>query len=446
MKHILILASVLLSLAATAGEPWTPLFDGAGLEGWIQRGGKAVYTVEEGAIVGRTRLNTPNSFLCTDREYADFIFEVEYRVHPRLNSGVQFRSESFDAATSVVLDGKTFKIPAGRVHGYQAEIDPDPVKKRWWSAGVYDESRRAWLYPGALGGSAEAFTAQGAEAFKPGEWNHMRIQAVGDRIRTWLNGAPRAALTDGVTRQGFFGLQVHGVPNSPENENLDVRFRNIRIRPMGGGTAEPNRLSGAEQLEGWTLLWDGESLKGWNSARGGAPGAGWSIRDGVLAVAKGAGDLITEKDYGAFILRVDFRMSEGANSGIMYGVTPGRSPGFEYQLLDDSRHVDAKRGRDGNRTVASLYDLLPAAADKPVNPPGEWNTAMIVVHGTRIEHWLNGERVLEVDRASEAFQAVGRASKFSKHPTFGGDARGRILLQDHGDAVEFRNLKIKALD
>ena len=194
------------------------LFDGKTLTGWVQKGGKASYTVEDGAIVGRTVTNTPNSFLCTDRAYGDFILELEFKVDPSLNSGVQIRSECFDTAKVIEHEGKTIKIPAGRVHGYQVEIDPS---KRAWTGGLYDEGRRGWLKNLTNNPAAQA-------AFKQGEWNKFRIEAQGDSIKTWINGVPAADIHDSMTLKGLIALQVHGSKES----GLKIRWRNIRLTEL----------------------------------------------------------------------------------------------------------------------------------------------------------------------------------------------------------------------
>jgi len=219
------LALALLAAAAvqraSADEPaWKTLFDGQSLAGWKQRGGAAKYRVEEGAIVGQSVPNTSNSFLCTDRDYGDFILELEFKVDPTLNSGVQIRSECFDEARKVTHEGKEKVIPAGRVHGYQVEIDPSD---RAWTAGIYDEGRRGWLNDLKDNEAAR-------KAFKPGEWNHLKVECRGESIKTWLNGVPAADLKDALTPQGFIALQVHGV--GPRKEGLEVRWRNIRLQEL----------------------------------------------------------------------------------------------------------------------------------------------------------------------------------------------------------------------
>ena len=196
---------------------WQPLFNGADLDGWVQRGGQARYRVENGELVGEAVPNTPNSFLCTQRAYANFVLELEFKPMTGLNSGIQVRSECFDQPKTVELGGKTFRIPAGRVHGYQVEIDPG---ERAWTGGIYDEGRRGWLADLKQNEAAR-------QAFKPGAWNTLRIQCRGDSIQTWLNDVPAADLKDAVTPAGFIALQVHGIGDS--QAALEVRWRNLRI-------------------------------------------------------------------------------------------------------------------------------------------------------------------------------------------------------------------------
>lgn len=201
-----------------ADEEWTSLFDGKSLDGWEQKGGKATYAVEDGAIVGTSAPKTENTFLCSTQTYGDFILEFEFMAHEVMNSGVQIRSESKE------------KYRNFRVHGYQVELEEEERERRW-SGGIYDEARRGWLYPrkddeahGAL------FTAQGNRLWKAGDWNTIRIKAEGDRIQTWINGELRTDLVDDMTSEGFIGLQVHGVGD--KEEPMSVRWRNIRIQEL----------------------------------------------------------------------------------------------------------------------------------------------------------------------------------------------------------------------
>lgn len=215
MKHLplfslLFAATGLPASGQQSDDGWIDLFDGKSLDGWVQRGGKAEYTIEDGAVVGTTVPNTPNSFLCTKKEYGDFVLEVEFKVDPAMNSGVQFRSESKP------------EYENGKVHGYQAEIDPSD---RAWTGGIYGEGKRGWLND--LQGNLAA-----RHAFKQGEWNHFRVVAIGNHLRTFLNGVPAADLVDEEpVLKGFIALQVHGI--GKREDKLQVRWRNIRLKEIG---------------------------------------------------------------------------------------------------------------------------------------------------------------------------------------------------------------------
>jgi hypothetical protein len=220
----MILSFVLLAAPGRSADDkddgWVSLFNGKNLDGWVQRGGKAKYRAEDNQIIGTTVPNEPNAFLCTKKDYANFILELEFKVHAKLNSGVQIRSECFDKDKTLELNGKTIKVPAGRVHGYQVEID---ASDRLWSGGIHDEARRGWL-----GGWVNLDATK--KAFKQGDWNKFKIECKGESIKTWLNGVPAADLKDAVTPTGFIGLQVHGVGKLAEP--LEVRFRNLRIKEL----------------------------------------------------------------------------------------------------------------------------------------------------------------------------------------------------------------------
>jgi hypothetical protein len=235
--------------------------------------------------------------------------------------------------------------------------------------------------------------------------------------------------------------------------------------------ADINTLTPAEKSAGWKLLWDGKSSDGWRSAKSESfPKKGWGIKDGVLSVkasdggeatGAGGGDIITNERYSDFELFIDFKITEGANSGIKYFVQPNLKPidkvtgkpaatgsaiGLEFQILDDAKHPDAKLGKNGNRTIGSLYDLITADKAKKVNPVGEWNTAHIIVKGNHVEHWLNGEKVVSYERGSEDYRKHVAESKYKDIPEFGEWKDGHILIQDHGNQVSYRNIKILVAD
>ncbi len=225
--------------------------------------------------------------------------------------------------------------------------------------------------------------------------------------------------------------------------------------------SQDNTLSKKEKSEGWQLLFDGKTTAGWKGAfLSGFPAKGWKVSNGQLMVessggseSTNGGDIITLTDYSDFELTVDFKITEGANSGIKYFMdaaqpvpaNPKSAIGLEFQVLDDERHPDAKLGKNGNRTIGSLYDLIPAIDNKPVRPIGEWNTAKIISKGSHVEHWLNGVMVVAYERGSDAFKTLVAGSKYASIPNFGLAAKGRILLQDHGNEAYFKNIKIRVI-
>ena len=228
----------------------------------------------------------------------------------------------------------------------------------------------------------------------------------------------------------------------------------VKETPVVAPTTD-NILTEQEEREGWKLLWDGKTTEGWRGAKlTGFPTKGWCIEDGVLKVeaANGAesgngGDIVTNKSYHNFMLKVDFKITEGANSGIKYFVDPdmnqseGSAIGCEFQILDDLRHPDAKLGVKGNRRLGSLYDLIPAPENKPFDIT-TWNTATVIVKDNHVEHWLNGVKLLEYERNTQEWNALVAYSKYKNWKDFG-NRDGRILLQDHGNEVWFKNVKIK---
>jgi hypothetical protein len=220
-----------------------------------------------------------------------------------------------------------------------------------------------------------------------------------------------------------------------------------------GAAAAANVLSKAEKAAGWKLLFDGSTTKGWRGFKSDKfPDKGWVVRDGTITHEKGvkAGDIVTEEPFDNFELRFDFRLTEGGNSGVKYLVDESlvkqgsSGVSFEFQILDDARHPDAKQGKSGNRTCGALYDLI-APKTNALRPIGEWNEARLLVDGNHIEHWLNGQKLLEFERGGEALKALIAESKFKNTARFGEISKGHILLQDHHDEIAFRNVKIRKL-
>ncbi|MEO7988331.1 MAG: DUF1080 domain-containing protein [Chryseolinea sp.] len=436
-----------LTYAQKNEKGWRNLFNGKDLKGWKQINGTAKYEVKDGMIIGTTTEGSPNSFLSTEEMFQDFILELEFKMNDGTNSGIQFRSES----KPEYMEGKVF--------GYQLDIDPSARK---WCGGIYDESRRQWLYP-------LEYNLPAKNAYRNEQWNTVRIEAIGNSMRTWINGIPCANLSDDMTPKGLIALQVHSI-GKPEEAGKHVWFKNIRIKTENLQPSPvdnifvmnlvSNTLTEQEKKNGVTLLWDGQTTTGWRGAyKEKFPEKGWEIKDGALQVVKSAGgestnggDIVTLNEYGAFDLQFEFKLTEGANSGVKYFVTEkennsGSAIGLEYQVLDDEKHPDAKQGVVGNRTLSSLYDLIPADRNpRGVKKIGEWNQGRIIVYpDNRVEHWLNGYKVVEYQRGNTIFKVLVARSKYATWENFGMAEKGRILLQDHGDAVSFRSLKIKEL-
>ena len=248
----------------------------------------------------------------------------------------------------------------------------------------------------------------------------------------------------------------------PSREGSGVgRFMESITRPVSLGlavlacliaartaAAEPNQLTASEKKAGWKLLFDGKTTKGWRGYKLSAmPAKGWRIEDGILKKVgrEQGGDIITEEKFNDFDLTWEWRISPGGNNGIKYLVTEDRpsAPGHEYQMIDDTKNPDAKVGP--HRGTASFYDVLPPSDDKPLKPVGEWNQSRVLIQGNRVEHWLNGKKVLEYQLGSDAVKAAIAKSKFKGSPGFGEKIKGHILLTDHHDECWFRNIKIREL-
>lgn len=452
MKKILLLSLILVSGIAGAKNKTVSLFNGKNLDGWEKLNGFAKFEVVAGVIVGTTTEGSPSTYLATKKKYTNFILEYEIKMEKDLNGGVQIRSH---------FDGSRGK---DCVFGLQVEADDSP---RGWSGGIFDQSRNGWRY-------TVEYNPEVKSAYKNGEWNKIKVIAAGNKIATWINGVNIANLVEPEAETGFVALQVHA--GGGDKIGRTTSWRNIIIKEIPANykfevTAPQisylnNQLTKEETGDGWKLLWDGKTTDGWRGAKmDGFPQNGWEIKDGELVVlsSNGAesangGDIVTTRPYRNFVLDVDFKITKGANSGIKYFVDTnlnkgeGSAIGCEFQILDDKLHPDAKKGVSGNRTIGSLYDLITADAQyyipslytkKYVN--AGWNRARIVVNGQNVQHFLNGCKVVEYVRGTQEWKALVAYSKYKDWPNFGEAQDGLILLQDHGDEVHFKNIKIKEL-
>lgn len=385
-----------------SGPGFAELFGGPDLDGWSVKGGAMRFEADEGVVTGTCVEGQPNGFLCTDREFGDFLFTVEFRWQTPGNSGVMFR-----AATRQRPDGSTL------VFGYQCEMDPSD---RRWTGGIYGEAMGGWKYPLT---KPDAHRAARAALEDPLAWNRMTIEARGREMRTWINGVPCANLVGDEREAGFIGLQVHSGAEGV------VQWRNARLKDLSTE---------------WVDLFGDGDFSAWSRIDGRPVGNGWSFADGVVRrSAFGAGDIVTRMAFDDFELTFDWKISESGNSGVKYR-TRG-SLGLEYQVLDDERHSDAA---EPTHRSGSLYDLVAAPDDKPLNPPGEWNSGRVVALGDRVAHWLNGSKVVDIAIGSEDWEARFGTSKYRDNEGFGSWA-GPVLLQDHGDEVWYRNVRIRKL-
>lgn len=224
----------------------------------------------------------------------------------------------------------------------------------------------------------------------------------------------------------------------------------LAASPLFAADAKPNMLSKAEQAAGWKLLFDGKSLDGWRLYKTEEiSGDGWVVKDGAIMLTKGkVGDLTTKEEFGDFELSFEWKISEGGNSGVIYRVGLGDGApyrtGPEYQVLDNVKAEDNKKP---NHLAGSLYDMGTAPSPTLAKPVGEWNTGKIVVRGWKVEHWLNGTKVIAIDLESPEGKAAKAESKFNGKgwEKFISLSRGRIALQDHGHVVSFRSIKIHEL-
>lgn len=350
---------VVLSLLPVAllAQSWTPLFDGKSLKGWKQCNGKAEYKVEKGEIVGTTAEGSPNSFLCTVREFGDFILEWESKNDPVLNSGVQIRSHQYAQAAG--------RHPAGRVYGYQVEIANEASGN---SGGIYDEARRAVFLNRAIEATA-------ATAFKDNQWNKYRVEALGDNFKVSINGVPVVDLIDAEDMTGFIALQVHSFKGE---KPAQVRWRNIRIQDLG--------------KHRWRPLWDGRTFDGWTTT---GP-AKWTIENGAIHGQSvpnetAAGFVVRKESFKDLTVRWKVQINKG-NSGFFVRTDASNMASYEVE-------IDAEK-RTGGFWEVRGRNWVTGPEDNKNYKPGEWNNMTASLHGHRITFFLNGFKTVDLPNDS----------------------------------------------
>jgi hypothetical protein len=384
------------------GDGWRSLFDGKSLDGWTQRNGTATYCVEDGAIVGQTAEGSPNAFLCTDKNYANFELKFEVKVDDELNSGVQIRSNTEGG-------------PQGRVNGPQVEIEATGENGAL-SGYVYGEHVGGWM--------TSEKARKPHQYFKNGAWNAYRVLAVGATIKVWINGALISDLTDPEKfkshPRGFIGLQVHSV--GAGSGPFEVRWRNLQIREI-------------EDQEGWVSLYNGKDLHGWTTT------GNWIAQEnGVLLIQPRPGEegwqrfsayLWSVKKYGDFVLDLEYAYPPGGNSGVYFRVGDIADPvktGIEAQVLDSSGNKGEMTAHDHGGIISTV-----AASKNMSKLPGQWNHMVVTCRGHHLQVELNGEKIVDVGLDT---------SPIKDRPL-----EGHIGLQDHGEPneIQFRNLRLKEL-
>jgi hypothetical protein len=383
MTRVLSIGLLACAMLAGADKGFVPLFDGKTLNGFEVCNGFAKYTVENGTIVGTTADGSPNSFLCTKKEYGDFVLEYDTKTDPALNSGVQFRAHRYDEEKTVtIFNGKTFierKQPKGRVYGYQVETANEASGS---SGGIYDEARRGWLHNISSDPAA-------SKAFKDNQWNHYRVVAMGDSMKVWVNGVPCADVVDSLDQTGFIGLQVHTVKSE---KPLHVAWKNLRIQDLGKHV--------------WKPLWDGKTLNGWSKAGGGE----WTIENGAIrgkSVATDAriGFLVSDASYKDVTARVRFKIVKG-NSGFFLRSEKTSHAGYEVEL-DEAKRTGGFWEVGGRNWVVGPEDNAAVKKD-------DWNLMEASLHGHRIVFHVNGVKTVDLPNDAQ------------------GRTEGYIAVQAHG--------------
>jgi hypothetical protein len=406
MKWLLLFISVLLfscsqSEQVSKSSDWELLFNEQNLNNWEIRNGTAEYTIEEKELVGTSKLNTPNTFLCTKKMYDDFILELELKVDKPLNSGIQIRSNSIP------------DYQDGKVHGYQIEVDPSP---RAFSGGIYDEGRRGWIYP-------LCENSAGRKGFKNDTWNKYRIEAIGSSIRVWVNGIQTANLRDDLTATGFIGLQVHGIGKDSSMIGKTVRWRNVKIATnnleklqTADGTAPeinlvPNELSEREKYIGYELIFPNT--------------------DSISLKESEPIDFPTVEN---FDLKFEFKISKNSEGSIEY-FSNERNEKCIFQIIDNDSL--SKEEQKGNQSLASLKGITPSqnlcvpGRHRDFRGLGNWNTGRIIVHHGNLEHWMNGYKMMEKE-----------VSELNLHWEKG---IYQISIKNNLGDVNFRSIRLKKL-
>lgn len=396
------------------------LFNGKNLDGWVKHGTEKWY-VTDGELICESGPDAQYGYLTTTDFYDDFELSVDFKQEKNGNSGIFFRS---------TVDGT-------KVSGWQVEVAP-PMHN---SGGIYESYGRGWLVKP---------DPEKDKALKMGEWNTMKIVAIGSSITTWLNGTEMIQIEDEKIGQGkgAIALQIH------DGGGIKVHWKNLKIKPIKKEVAEA-------EANKWIPLFNGTSTEGWRAYNGKELPPQWVIEDGVLSFDtdkkletdfEGGKDIIyAAEEFNNFDLYLEWKIPEGGNSGVMYHIKEGEYSPYEvapeYQLLDDLKweEINNTKLEEWQKTGADYAMYTPNSSMKVVKPAGEWNTTRIKFTTERVEHWLNGKMILSFVPWSEDWKQRKTNGKWKDFSNYGKYRSGYIGLQDHDSPLWFRNIKIKKL-
>lgn len=410
-RHLAGFLSSLILLAACGHlvEPnipeatWIDLFDGDSLNGWTQVNGKAPYEIVDGSIRGTNVLDTPNSFLATDTQYSDFVLEFESRSVGDANSGVQFRTELAPGTWSGLV-------------GYQLDIDPT---ERRWTGGIYHEGVHVWRHAMARNAGCQA-------AYQHGAWNEYRIEAVGQVMATWVNGVPCAHMVSDHHAIGLLALQVHSIGQEASYLGSFTEWRRLRLlEDPGPQDVWLERRSGL--VEGWlpNEISEIEAEKGWRS---------FDLADDAATI---------NAPTGSFEAVIDVQVGEAAEGQLVYALADDVVPCLgAYKILDDSAFVETRPETDQMGSVAgkrAAKNLSEPGRPKRFYPDDGWNRVRLIATADRIEHWLNGVKVIEYIRCDPALTTRGDGAEPSH------TRRTTIELVTESGRISTRSAKIRVL-
>lgn len=426
MGFTLIVATLSARFAVCEESKSTSLFNGRDLTGWHvdvpdldkDPDADATFVVRDGLLVS---LGQPGGHLITDAKYGNYRLEVEYRFAAKPgNCGVLVHASIPRALYKMFPKSIEVQMNSGHAGDFWCIGEditvPDMVKRRG--------PQENWGVTEGKGRRILNLTDNSEKP--PGEWNTMVIECVADAVKVWVNGDLVNHGTKCTATSGQIALQAEG---------SEVEFRKLELTPLSQRPL-PDLKVGQPMS-----LFDGKTLKGWTTQDGKPVTDGWIVEDGAIYRAKRGGNIFYEQEVGDFELTFQWKIVAGGNNGLKYRVRKydGRMLGCEYQLLGE-------KGRSLSKgSCGALYELYEPNEKKQLNPIGEWNTAKIVVHGPRIEHWMNGEKIVEADLASDEWYKRLAKSKFAPHQDFARNTLGRIMLTDHGSQVWYRDLVLTPL-